>query len=324
MIVSRTPLRISFVGGGTDIREYYRNNSYGAVISAAINKYIYIAINQRFDNTVKANYSSTEITDSADEIQHPIIRSALKLVGINRGVEISSLADIPAKTGLGSSSSFTVGLLNALYTYIGIALNQKRLAEEACKIEIDILNEPIGKQDQYAAAFGGFNYIQFNNDESVLVEPIKISQESMIKLNENLIMFYTGITRSARSVLQDQVEKIAVKTEYYQAMKELINNFKMILSNDNKFDLLGELLDKGWMAKRELAATISCSKIDDFYDIALQNEAIGGKLLGAGGGGCLLFYCKKHNQEKLKEALKDLKWIPFQFEPQGSKIVFMD
>jgi D-glycero-alpha-D-manno-heptose-7-phosphate kinase len=324
MIVSKTPLRISFIGGGTDIKEYYRNNSYGAVISATIDKYIYISVNKRFDNTIKASYSTTEIVNSADEIKHPIIRCALKLIGIDTGIEIISIADVPSKTGLGSSSSFTVGLLNALYAYIGVSPNADQLAKEACEIEIDILNEPIGKQDQYAAAFGGINYIQFNDDDSVCVEPIKIPRESIFKLNENLMMFYTGITRSARVILQEQVEKIAVKNDYYQAMKALTNDVKAILSNENQFKLLGELLDKGWMMKRELAATISCAKIDEFYNIAKQNDALGGKLLGAGGGGFLLFYCEKPNQERLKEILGDLKWIPFRFEPLGSIIAYKD
>lgn len=324
MIISRTPLRISFVGGGTDIKEYYKNNSYGAVISATIDKYVYISVNKRFDNTIRASYSTTEIVDSADKIEHPIIRNALKLVGINTGIEIVSLADIPSKTGLGSSSSFTVGLLNALYAYIGVRPSAEKLAQEACKIEIDILNEPIGKQDQYAAAFGGINYIQFNHDESVLVEPVKISQESIFSLNENLIMFYTGITRSARSILQDQVEKIAAKNDYYHAMKDLVKDVKEILVNDNQYKRFGELLDKGWMMKRELAATISSSKIDDLYNAAIQNDALGGKLLGAGGGGFLLFYCENPNQERLKQVLNDLKWIPFRFEPYGSGIVFSD
>ncbi len=321
MIVSKTPLRISFVGGGTDLKEYYQNNSYGAVISATIDKYIYVIVNRRFDNTIKASYSITETVGLADEIKHPIIRNVLKKMDIKTGLEIISIADIPSKTGLGSSSSFTVGLLNALYAYKGISVSAEKLAREACEIEIDIMGEPIGKQDQYAAAYGGMNYIQFNYDESVFIEPV--NSKCLDELNENLIMFYTGITRCAGSILMDQIEGMATKNNNYRMIRDLTEDFKDIVTQDRHLKPLGKLLDRGWRIKRGLTYNISNSMIDFYYNLALQNGALGGKLLGAGGGGFLLFYCEKTKQKKLKKSLIDLKMVTFKFEPNGSKIVLI-
>lgn len=323
MIISKTPFRISFFGGGTDLKDYYEND-FGAVVSTAIDKYIYITVNKRFEDSIRVSYSKTEIVDKVDDIKHPIVRSALKLVGIDKGIEITSIADIPAKTGLGSSSTFTVGLLNALYAYKGIYASSEKLASEACKIEIDMLREPIGKQDQYAAAYGGFNYIQFNNDESVFVEPLICTKETKDFLNNNLLLFYTGLTRSAGSILKDQKQNTIFKYEMLTEMRGMTGKFKNIMTIGKDINSIGKLLDKGWDLKRQISNKISNECIDKYYEIALQNGALGGKILGAGAGGFLLLYCESHNHKKLKNALNKLQLVPFRFESQGSKIIFVE
>jgi D-glycero-alpha-D-manno-heptose-7-phosphate kinase len=322
MIISKTPLRISFFGGGTDLKEYYLEEA-GIVASTAIDKYIYITVNERFDDSIRISYSKTEIVDSINEIQHPIVREALNLVGINRGIEITSIADIPAKTGLGSSSTFTVGLLNALYAYKGIYVNAETLAKQACQIEIDILKEPIGKQDQYAAAYGGINYIQFNNDETVFVNPIICAKTTKDFLNKNLLLFYTGITRSACEVLNDQKKNTTKKIENLSTMKSLVEDFKQILISGKGLSQIGKKLNESWLLKKSISEKISNDFIDSKYELALKNGAIGGKVLGAGAGGFLLFYSEPENHKILINALNDLKLVPFNFEPQGSKIIFV-
>ncbi|MCQ2022955.1 GHMP kinase [Clostridium butyricum] len=323
MIISKTPLRISFFGGGTDLAEYYLQEK-GMVVSTSIDKYIYITVNKRFDDTIRISYSKTEIVNSIDEIQHPIIKEAMKLVGIYKGIEITSIADIPAKTGLGSSSSFTVGLLNALYAYKGIFVDSETLARQSCEIEINILKEPIGKQDQYAAAYGGINHIQFNDDETVFVNPIICSKETKEYLNKNLLLFYTGITRSAGEVLNEQKTNTAKKMDNLNKMKLLTQEFQKVLIDGKNLSRIGHMLHESWILKRSLSNKISNNFIDETYDSALQNGAIGGKILGAGGGGFLLFYCEPHNHLKLINKLSNLEVIDFKFEPQGSKIIFVD
>lgn len=323
MIISKTPLRISFFGGGTDLAEYYSKDA-GMVVSTTIDKYIYITVNKRFDNTIRISYSKTEIVNNVDEIQHPIVKEAMKLVGIDTGIEITSIADIPAKTGLGSSSSFTVGLLNALYAYKGVLVNSETLARQACEIEINILKEPIGKQDQYAAAYGGINYIQFNNDETVFINPIICSKETKEYLNENLLLFYTGITRSASEVLNEQKINTNKKMDNLNKMKLLSQEFQKVLVEGKELSRVGKMLHESWLLKRDISNKISNNFIDDTYELALKSGAIGGKILGAGGGGFLMFYCEPHNHSKLKERLSDLEAVDFKFEPQGSKIIFVD
>lgn len=323
MIISKTPFRISFFGGGTDLKEYYMQD-YGGVISTTIDKYMYITVNKRFENNIRISYSKTEIVDSVDKIEHPIVRNALKLLNIDGGIEITSVADIPAKTGLGSSSTFTVGLLNALYAYKGIYASAERLAKEACEIEIEILKEPIGKQDQYAAAYGGLNYFKFNNDESVNVDPIICSREVKGYLNKNLIMFYTGITRSSSDVLNSQKANTKSKYEVLTEMRSFTKEFKSIISRGKDLNSIGRLLHESWNLKKQMSNKISNKLIDQYYNTALENGALGGKVLGAGGGGFLLFYCELHNQEKLILALNNLKQVPFNFDYQGSKIVFVE
>lgn len=322
MIISRTPFRISFVGGGTDLQDFYRQE-YGAVVSVAIDKYMYITVNKRFDHTLRISYSRTEIVEHASEIQHPIIREALKRVGIDHGIEITSVADIPAQTGLGSSSAFTVGLLNALYAFKGVFRSAQQLAEEACHIEIDILKEPIGKQDQYAVAFGGMNHIQFNPDETVFVNPVICPKAVKQELRDNLLLFYTGQTRQAGSVLKEQKKNTADKLETLKAMRAMVDPFRVTMMEGKQLTKVGTLLHDGWNFKKHMAGAISNREIDCYYQQAMEAGALGGKILGAGGGGFLLFFCERQNQSRLKEALFALRHVPFDFEPEGSKIIFV-
>lgn len=324
MIISKTPLRISFVGGGTDYPGFYKL-SPGAVVSTAIDKYIYVTVNKKFDNKIRISYSKTEIVDKVSEIEHPLVREALKMTNIDGGVEITSIADIPSSgTGLGSSSSFLVGLLNALYAYQGIHAPAEKLARQACEIEINRLKEPVGKQDQYIAAYGGLDFMQFNSDESVFVDPIICKEETKKKLQKNLLLLYTGITRQAKTVLKEQNKKTLKSNnqKILKKMAELANDLEesLIANNLNAF---GSFLHENWLLKKQLASQISNPQIDGWYKIGLKNGAVGGKILGAGGGGFMLFYAEPKNQAKITRALKMLKPISFSFEPQGSKIIYV-
>ena len=326
MIISRTPLRISFAGGGTDLRAYY-GRERGAVLSTAIDKYIYITVNRKFDDKVRASYSVTEMVDRAADLKHELIREALKIVGIEGGVEITSISDVPSQgTGLGSSSSYTVGLLNALYAFTGKQVGAGRLAGEACRIEIEICGKPIGKQDQYIAAYGGMQHIQFNPDESVFVDPIPCRRELREQLQSSLLMLYTGLTRSADGVLGEQrrnTEENGAAMEGLRKMRDLADQLRESLCDGN-LDGFGETLHAGWMLKRTLAAGISTSAIDTWYDLARRQGAIGGKLLGAGGGGFLLLYAHPDRHADIARSLPGLRPVAFRFEPQGSKIIFIE
>lgn len=325
MIISRTPLRISFVGGGSDIQSYYKHKP-GAVVSTAINKYIYITVNKKFDNKIRASYSQTENVDNASQIKHPLIRECLKMVGIERGIEVTSMADIPSEgTGLGSSSSYAVGLLNALYAYIGKHVNAERLAREACKIEIDILKNPIGKQDQYIAAYGGFQFIQFLSDGGVAVDPIICSPETKKEIEEKLLLLYTGLTRSSNKILDKQSKNMTAsvdKREIMDQMVDLTHTLRELLNN-NSLKGFGKLLDDNWILKRKMADGISSEQIDKWYETSKKNGAEGGKILGAGGGGFLLLSAKRKYHDTIVRKLKELTITNFSFEPQGSKIIFV-
>lgn len=322
MIISRTPLRISFAGGGTDLAEFYQTQP-GAVTSTAIDKYIYITINKKFDHRIRVSYSSTEIVDHIDELKHDLVREAMKYTGVDSGVEITSIADIPSRgTGLGSSSSFLVGLLNALYAYRGEHKSAQLLAQEACDIEINIVKEPIGKQDQYIAAYGGMQHIQFIPDGDVFVDPIICSPNTKKELNKNLILFYTGITRRSNTILNEQRHKTKINIEILIKIQQLAKELRDSLTN-NSLDTFGELLHQGWQYKKQLAENISNSQINEYYGKAREAGAIGGKILGAGGGGFLLLYCPQKKHDALRKALIDLDEIKFQFEPQGSKIIYV-
>jgi len=325
MIITRTPFRISFVGGGTDLPDFYQGEP-GAVVSMAINKYMYVVVNKRFTDAIRVSYySKTEIVDTVDEIRHPIVREALKLVGITKGIEIASLADVHAGAGLGSSGSFTVGLLNALHAYKGILKSAEELAREACHIEMDVLREPVGKQDQYIAAYGGFRYIQFNPDETVSTEPIIWSKENREELIQNLFLLYTGDAREASSILKEQKEntKQSDKMNSLKKLRDMAIELKELLNNNASPNVFGEFLHKGWMLKKQLASSISNNKIDEYYEKALSAGALGGKISGAGGGGFLLLYCRKERQAQVKEALNHLRELAFSFEPEGSKIIYV-
>ncbi|MDP3987516.1 MAG: SIS domain-containing protein [Candidatus Levybacteria bacterium] len=324
MIISRTPLRISFVGGGSDISSFYKHKP-GAVVSTAINKYVYVTLNKQFDGRIILNYSKTEVVKKVDDIENNLIREAMKLTGVTGGIHITSIADIPSEgTGMGSSSSYIVGLLNALYAYKGESVSQERLAQEACKIEIDILKKPIGKQDQYIAAYGGFKYFQFNPDNSVHISPINSSPETLINLQKNLILLYTGITRSADVILAKQTKNMADQNGKRRIMTQMVDYAKKIRTDlgDNNLDSFGKLLHKNWLLKKKMAQGVSIPQIDSWYQKALKNGAIGGKILGAGGGGFLLLYAPVDKHEKIKEALPELIPLDFGFEAEGSKIIF--
>jgi D-glycero-alpha-D-manno-heptose-7-phosphate kinase len=323
MIISRTPLRISFAGGGTDLAAFYRKQT-GAVTSTAIKKYIYVTVNKKFDDRIRVSYSNTEIVDHVDELKHGLVREAMKVTGLDKGIEITTIADIPSRgTGLGSSSTLTVGLLNALYAYNGILKSRESLAEEACKIEIERLGEPIGKQDQYIAAYGGIQHIQFNPDESVYVDPVICTIENKQNLEKHMMLFYTGITRKAGTILTKQIENTEKKTENLMKMKALSEKVRDCICQ-GKIDEFGKSLNQGWLYKRELAAGITNLEIDEYYNKALKAGALGGKILGAGGGGFLLMICKPNHQAKVKNALKELPLVPIRLEPQGSKIIYVE
>ena len=321
MIITRTPFRVSFAGGGTDIDTFYRDG-FGAVLSATINKYMYIMVNKRFDDSIRVSYSKTEIVNDLDELKHDIVRECLRMVGISKGIEITSIADIPSGTGLGSSSSFTVGLLNALYSYLGQQRSAHELAEKACKIEIEILQNPIGKQDQFAAAYGGINYYQFNKNETVEYIPIVLDEKEKIKLNMNLLMFYTGISRNANEILEKQGKRAFLNRVVLEEMREQATCLKEMILKEGITDKIGEVLHQGWESKKTLSKSISSKKIDDLYEKAREAGAIGGKLLGAGGGGFLLLYCKANSQADVRKVV-DLPEIGFQFTHHGSRVVYL-
>lgn len=326
MIISRTPLRISFVGGGSDISSFYTHTP-GAVVSTAINKYVYIAVNNQFDGRIIVNYSKTEIVRRISDIENNLVREALKLAGVKGGIHITSIADIPSEgTGMGSSSSYIVGLLNALYAYQGKHVNAEKLASQACQIEINILKKPIGKQDQYIAAYGGFQYIKFNSNGSVSVDPIICKEETKRNLEYRLLLFYTGITRSADPILAKQTNNMASQKDKRAIMNEMVllaGKMQNAL-NKNNLDAFGEMLHENWILKKQMAEGVSNPQIDKWYETALKNGAIGGKLLGAGGGGFLLFYAPEDKHKKIINALSDLIYQDFSFESQGSKIIFID
>jgi D-glycero-alpha-D-manno-heptose-7-phosphate kinase len=323
MILVKTPFRISFAGGGSDIDSFY-TKSPGAVLSTTIDKYMYIMIHPYFHDKIRIKYSKTEDVDSINEIRHPLVRECLKFTGIEKGIEIASISDVPAGTGLGSSSAFTVGLLNALLAHKGKASTKEWLARNSCIIEIDKAKEPIGKQDQYAVSFGGLNYICFNSDGSVLVEPISLKPAIMRRLESSLLMFYVGNERNAGKILKKQKEEMRDK-KGYQSVCEMVKIAKKIKDILIKGDLeeFGKLMHEAWIIKRSLTDGISSDRINLYYDRAIKAGALGGKILGAGGGGFFLFYCKQEYQNRLRESL-NLRELKFKFDDEGTKIVYSD
>ena len=325
MIISKTPLRMSFAGGGSDFKDYYQKN-FGAVVSSAIDKYIYVTVNKKFDDYIRVNYSKTEIVDDVNKIEHNLVREALKLTGITKGIDITYMSDMLPNhegTGLGGSSALAVGILNALYAFKGERVSTARLAREAAQIEIDVLKHPMGKQDHYPAAFGNLNFVRFNPDESVSVEPIICKPETKKELDENLLLFYTGQCSASSAVLPEQKKNIDTTSNFLDKMVQLAGNLRESLCN-NDLKEFGNILHQGWELKQKLASNISNPLISNYYQKAREAGAEGGKILGSGGGGFLLFYCPKEKQNNVRQALSDLKETPFRFEAEGSKIVYVD
>lgn len=321
MIISKTPFRISFAGGISDIKDYYRH-SYGSVVSTTIDKYIYVTVNRKFDSKIRVSYSKTEIVNHVRNIKHPIVREALKLTDLDGGLEITTIADIPAGTGLGSSSAFTVGLLNALYAFKGEYKGAEVLAREACEIEIDILKEPIGKQDQYACAYGGLNHIRFNPDETVFVNPVISKRKTKEELDSNLLLFYTGIHRKASTILTESKQNMSNLRKHVDTLRDLSEEMASALKN-NDLSCFGELMHTAWQYKKK-TGKVSNPEIDNYYEKVRSAGALGGKILGAGGGGFLLVYCEQQHHKNVRERLSDLKESEFHLEPQGSRIIYVE
>lgn len=322
MIITRTPFRMSFAGGGSDIASFYEKHG-GCVLSTSINKYMYISVHPSFKaiETV-LKYSQTEIVKELDDIEHKYFKEVLEMLGVH-GVEISSTADVPAGTGLGSSSSFTVGLLHALYSYKGKFVSKEKLAQKACEIEIEKLGNPIGKQDQYAAAYGGLNFYQFNKDGSVFAEPIIMKSEAVNQLDKNLLMFYTGQLHSASVILKEQSGNIKTgdKEKNQLKMCELARELRDELQHNN-IDAMGDILHQNWILKKTLASGISNPAIDECYEVAMKHGALGGKLLGAGGGGFLLFYIPENRHEEVRRNMT-IPEMQFSFDKQGSAVIYV-
>lgn len=324
MIIARSPLRITLGGGGTDLPSYYRDYE-GFLVSAAIDKYVYVNVMRPFTEGIFLKYSQLEHVEQIADVKHPIIREAMQMLGFNTPqVEITTLADIPAGTGLGSSGSFTTALLKALYTHRKRHLHQEELAELACHIEIDRLGEPIGKQDQYIAAVGGVTCFTFHKDDKVTAAPLGISMDTMFELEDNLLLFFTGFSRSASGILKDQ------KVKSQQNNVDMLNNLHYVKDLgyrsrdalvDGKIELFGELMHEHWEHKKRRSGGMSNPKIDEWYEIGMKNGAVGGKLVGAGGGGFLMFMA--HDRNKLRHAMTHagLEEVRFKFDFEGTKVV---
>jgi D-glycero-alpha-D-manno-heptose-7-phosphate kinase len=321
MIITRTPLRVGLVGGGTDLPDYYREHG-GRVLNAAIDKYVYVVVKQRFDDDIYVNYSSKEIVSRVEDLQHELVREALHMAGIRGGVEITTLSDIPSSggSGLGSSSAVTVGLLQALFTYQGRQLTAEELADRACAIEIDRCRKPIGKQDQYAAAYGGVCDIRFGPGDRVVVDQLAMTPQVRRKVQEELLLFFTGVTRSANSILSEQTANIADRLPQLHQLRDLAGEAANGL-RDGDVDALGVAMNKSWAAKRELASGVSTSQIDEAVEAAISAGATGAKVTGAGGGGFLLLVCPLENQRRVREQLAHLRELPISIEPFGSRVI---
>ncbi|PIQ96171.1 MAG: kinase [Nitrospinae bacterium CG11_big_fil_rev_8_21_14_0_20_56_8] len=323
MIISRTPFRISFFGGGTDYPAWFRENG-GAVLATTFNKYCYIScrfLPPFFEYKHRLVYSKVEVVNNTAEIQHPAVRATLEFMGIKEGLEIHHDGDLPARTGLGSSSAFTVGMLNTLYALQGVMCTKRRLASEAIHIERNILKENVGSQDQILAALGGFNKIEFLDNDEFIETPITITKDRLHGLQSNLMLFFTGISRNATDIAKKKIENIPKKQKELKIMREMVDEALAIISGRDCLSKFGELLHESWLLKRGLTEEISNSRIDEIYEAARCSGAVGGKLLGAGGGGFLLIFARPEQQPVIRERLKELFCIPFEFETQGSQIV---
>lgn len=325
MIITRTPFRISFFGGGTDYPAYYDENG-GSVLSTTINRYCYITCRYLppfFDHKYLIRYSKKEIPQTVDEIQHPSVRECLKFLGVEKGIEMVHTGDIPAMSGIGSSSAFTVGFLNALYALQGKMVTKRKLAFDAIHVEQNLIGECVGSQDQTAAAFGGFNRIDFGGKEGIFVRPITIQQEKLQYLQDHMLFYFTGFARFAADIAREQIKQTPKKLKELATMHQMVDEAVNIL-NGNSESLInfGKLLHESWLLKRSLASKITNHEIDQIYKTAINAGALGGKVCGAGGGGFILFFVTPENQPKVKAALKKLLLVPFRFERLGSHVVF--
>jgi len=321
MIIVQSPLRVSFFGGGTDFPSYYLEEG-GCVLSSTIDKYIFITVKNRFDTSLRVGYTKTELVENLEDIKHELIREALRKAGIVQGVEITTMGDIPsAGSGLGSSSTVTVGTLQALYTYLGEIVPAERLAREACEIEIDILGKPVGVQDQYIAAYGGLRFIEFSKEGEISIKSVVITRETQRKLGENLLLFYTGTTRSSADILFEQKQNINDRKPVLREMKNLAISARKELEAGN-VDEIGHMLHYNWNLKKKLASRISNEEIDVMYKAGRKAGAYGGKITGAGGGGFMLLYCPKDKQDRVRDVFYNYQEVPFRLEPDGAKVVF--
>ncbi len=324
MIITRTPFRISFFGGGTDYPVYYKEYG-GSVLNATINKYCYITTRYLppfFDYNYRIRYSVKEETQAVDEIEHPSVRECIKFCQIERGLEVVHASDIPAMSGIGSSSAFTVGLLNSLYSLQGKIVTRRKLAMDAIHVEQNIIQEHVGSQDQVAAAFGGLNRVDFGGNDEIFVQPLTILPEKLLNLQEHLMFFFTGFSRFSSDVAKDQIEQTPKRLNELDTMKAMVDESINILNSDNgAVHDFGKLLHESWMLKRSLTSKISNSNIDDIYEAGMQAGALGGKICGAGGGGFILFFVPKKDQPKVIAALKNILLVPFRFENLGSHVI---
>jgi D-glycero-alpha-D-manno-heptose-7-phosphate kinase len=322
MIISQTPYRVSFAGGGTDLPAFCEHEA-GAVLSVAIKQHMYVTVSPRFDVTTRVAYTKLETAASLDDLQHELAREALRLTDLGKHLEITTIGDVPGGTGMGSSSSLTVGLLNALWAYKGQITSARRLAEQACQIEIDILGKPIGRQDQYAAAFGGLNYIEFRANDQVNVEPVAHRPGFLHELEQRVLILYTQQQRSADEILQKQSVGTRDKMEVLRKMRDLAQEMRTVASGRGDLDEFAKLLHEGWELKRSLGFGIATTVVDEWYEKAREAGAQGGKLLGAGGGGFLLLMAPPERHAAIKRALGHPRELPFEIEPRGSRIIFI-
>ncbi len=320
MIIVQTPLRISLFGGGTDFPDYFRENG-GSVLSSAIDKYVYVIVKERFDDQIRISYTETEIVDHVEDVNHELIREAMKLTGIMNNVEIVTMGDIPAGTGLGSSSTVTVGALHAFHTYRNQQVSNEMLAREACQIEVDILHKPIGYQDQFIASYGGLRFFEFNQDGSVGHQAVEIDWKIARELSNHLILLYSGITRKSETILTEQKTNIHNNLKALSKLKEMACEARNALI-DGKLETIGYLLHESWELKKSLAKGINNGELGEIYDKAREAGALGGKITGAGGGGFLMLYCPLDKKDEVRSSLAHLKELPFRLESQGSKVIF--
>lgn len=322
MIITQTPYRVSFAGGGTDLPAFYEHE-YGAVLSMGVSQHMYVTVSPRFDKTTRVAYTRVEIADGIDKIEHTIAREALRMTGLGDHLEITTVGDVPAGTGMGSSSSLAVGLLNALYAYKGQVTSPGQLAEQACEIEIDILGKPIGRQDQYAAAYGGVNYIRFNPDHTVDVEPVPCDPAFLDQLEKHILLLYTDQQRDADTILKKQSEGSRDKMDVLRDMRDLAGELRTTMGGQGNLADFGRILHEGWLLKRSLGFGISNAGVDEWYNVARANGAMGGKLLGAGGGGFLLVMAPPEKHEAIRTACGRPRELPFRIDRRGSRVIFI-